>query len=51
MALDFDHCIKGGQLHPRSRTIALTSYAEYSPSGEGVRVLLRGSLFNPQGPR
>ena len=46
VALDFDHCIKGGQLHPEVEAIALTSYAEYSPSGEGVRVLLRGSLFN-----
>lgn len=46
VALDFDHCIKSGELHPEVEAIALTSYAEYSPSGEGVRVLLRGSLFN-----
>jgi hypothetical protein len=45
-ALDFDHCIKGGVLDPEVERIALTSYAEFSPSGEGVRVLLRGKLFN-----
>ena len=45
-ALDFDRCVQGGQLHPEVEAIAATSYAEWSPSGTGVRVLLRGQLFN-----
>ena len=45
-ALDFDRCVIGGQLHPEVEAIAATSYAEWSPSGTGVRVLLRGLLFN-----
>lgn len=45
-ALDFDRCVTGGQLHPEVEAIAATSYAEWSPSGTGVRVLLRGLLFN-----
>ena len=45
-ALDFDRCVIGGQLHPEVEAIAATSYAEWSPSGKGVRVLLRGLLFN-----
>ena len=46
VALDFDNCIANGRLHPEVEAIAATSYAEYSPSGKGVRVLLRGALPN-----
>jgi AAA domain/Primase C terminal 2 (PriCT-2) len=41
-ALDFDACITGGKLHPDVEAIAATSYAEYSPSGTGVHVLMQG---------
>ncbi len=45
-ALDFDKCIQGGELHPEVAEIAAQSYAEYSPSGSGVRVLFKGNLLN-----
>lgn len=46
VALDFDKCVAGGKIHPEVEEIAATSYAEFSPSGTGVRVLLKGSLPN-----
>lgn len=46
VALDFDKCVAGGKIHPEVEAIAATSYAEYSPSGQGVRVLLKGALPN-----
>ena len=46
VALDFDNCIAGGRLHPEVEAIASSSYAEYSPSGNGVRVLMKGALPN-----
>ena len=46
VALDFDDCITAGELNPAVESIAATSYAEYSPSGNGVRVLLKGAMFN-----
>jgi hypothetical protein len=45
-ALDFDNCITAGELHPEVAEIAAQSYAEYSPSGSGVRVLFKGNLLN-----
>ena len=46
-ALDFDHCtLPDGALHPEVAEIAAQSYAEWSPSGHGVRVLFRGNLLN-----
>ena len=46
-ALDFDHCVlPDGQLHPEVAEIAAQSYAEWSPSGQGVRVLFKGDLSN-----
>lgn len=46
-ALDFDHCVlPDGQLHPEVAEIAAQSYAEWSPSGQGVRVLFKGNLLN-----
>lgn len=46
VALDFDKCITAGELHPEVAEIAAQSYAEYSPSGTGVRVLFKGNLLN-----
>jgi hypothetical protein len=46
VALDFDKCIANGELHPEVAEIAAQSYAEYSPSGTGVRVLFKGNLLN-----
>lgn len=45
-ALDFDNCLQGAALHPEVEAIAGQSYAEWSPSGRGVRVLLKGNLLN-----
>lgn len=47
VALDFDHCVlPSGELHPEVAAIAAQSYAEWSPSGQGVRVLFKGNLLN-----
>ena len=46
-ALDFDNCVlASGELHPDVSAIACQSYAEWSPSGRGVRVLFKGNLLN-----
>lgn len=46
-ALDFDKCVlPTGELHPEVAEIAGQSYAEWSPSGNGVRVLFKGNLLN-----
>lgn len=46
-ALDFDKCVlPSGELQPEVAAIAAQSYAEWSPSGQGVRVLFKGNLLN-----
>lgn len=46
-ALDFDHCVDaGGRLPPDILAIVGRTYAEYSPSGLGVRAFVRGNLGN-----
>ncbi|HSV48346.1 MAG TPA: AAA family ATPase [Ramlibacter sp.] len=46
VALDFDHCITAaGLLADVERAVAGT-YAEFSPSGQGVRAFMRGDLGN-----
>jgi primase-polymerase (primpol)-like protein len=45
--IDLDHCCDGpGELAPWAQTIVgkLSSYAEWSPSGSGVHMLVRASL-------
>lgn len=45
--LDFDNCVDGGGNIPAEiEAIASRTYAEYSPSGNGIRVALRGDLGN-----
>ena len=41
VGIDIDHCVKDGQLSPLAREIVerVGSYAEFSPSGEGVHIL------------
>jgi hypothetical protein len=46
VALDFDRCITNGVLHPKVRALLADTYAEYSPSGEGVRAFFAGELGN-----
>lgn len=45
-ALDFDNCVDGGGLHPEVERIVAGTYAEFSPSGTGVRAFVRGDLGN-----
>ncbi len=47
-AIDIDHCVKDGQLSDMARDIIDTmfSYTEYSPSGEGIRILFPVEQFS-----
>lgn len=45
-ALDFDHCVTNGKLHPDLEPIVTGTYAEYSPSGTGVRAFVKGQYGN-----
>lgn len=46
VGVDFDRCVGGGMVAPRvlADVEALGSYAEFSPSGEGVKALVLGEL-------
>lgn len=46
VALDFDDCIVEGGVHPDVERIVAGTYAEYSPSGKGVRAFMLGNLGN-----
>lgn len=41
-ALDFDNCVKDGQIDPRVEQLTSGTYAELSPSGTGVRAFMLG---------
>ena len=43
-ALDFDHCVTDGVIHPDVEALIIGTYAEISPSGTGVRAFVRGNL-------
>jgi hypothetical protein len=45
-ALDFDNCVTDGGLHPDVERAIVGTYAEFSPSGNGVRAFVRGQLGN-----
>jgi hypothetical protein len=46
-ALDFDHCVDAnGNLPKEVQDVVSRTFAEYSPSGKGVRAFVRGSLGN-----
>lgn len=45
-ALDFDNCTVEGGVHPEVEKLVAGTYAEYSPSGNGVRAFMRGDLGN-----
>jgi hypothetical protein len=50
-ALDFDNCVGlDGALPPEIMDIVGETYSEYSPSGNGVRAFVRGSLGNSKAP-
>ena len=44
VALDFDNCVVDGQVHPDLAPVVMSTYAELSPSGKGVRAFYKGSL-------
>lgn len=47
VALDFDRCVaEDGSLPPEIEQIVARTYAEYSPSGKGIRAFVRGDLGN-----
>ena len=42
VALDFDGCVNNGGVHPEVERVIAGTYAEYSPSGTGVRAFFTG---------
>ena len=49
--LDFDNCVDvGGNMPAEIGNIVCHTYAEYSPSGKGVRAALKGDLGNHKSP-
>jgi hypothetical protein len=43
VALDFDNCVVGGRVDPEVLALINGTYAEYSPSGAGVRAFFWGA--------
>lgn len=43
-ALDFDNCVAEGVVHPEVEALVGDTYAEYSPSGNGIRMFVQGDL-------
>lgn len=43
-ALDFDNCVKDGITDPLVEALTAGTYAEYSPSGNGIRAFVTGAL-------
>lgn len=50
-ALDFDNCISDGKIHPDVDALLHNTYAELSPSGQGVRLFFKGDLGNGKAVR
>jgi hypothetical protein len=51
-ALDFDYCVDAdGRLPTEVESIVSQTYAEYSPSGKGVRAFVKGQLGNQKSHR
>lgn len=46
VAGDFDNCMADGGVHPEVERLIAGTYAEYSPSGQGVRAFWLGNLGN-----
>ncbi len=44
VALDFDRCVGPEGLRPDVEALVVGTYAEYSPSGQGLRAFMRGDL-------
>lgn len=46
VALDFDDCVKDGKVIPEVENLVKGTYAEFSPSGNGVRAFMTGTIDN-----
>lgn len=44
VALDFDDCVTGELIHPEVAALCEGTYAEFSPSGTGVRAFMLGTV-------
>lgn len=42
--IDFDKCVTDGQLNPVVEALTMGTYAEYSPSGTGIHLYVKGDL-------
>ena len=49
-ALDFDNCVVDGKVDSAVLKAIGATYAEFSPSGKGVRAVVRGDLGNRKAP-
>ena len=50
VAVDFDNCVTDGKVHPEVEKIVSPTYAEFSPSGLGVRAFFTGDIGNHKAP-
>lgn len=50
VAVDVDNCVVDGKVPDEILDAVGMTYAEYSPSGRGVRALLRGNIGNRKAP-
>ena len=48
--LDFDHCVRAGQVDDEVLGMVADTYAELSPSGTGVHAVYRGRIANAKSP-
>jgi hypothetical protein len=42
--IDFDRCVTDGKLNPVVEALTMGTYAEYSPSGTGIHLYVKGDL-------
>jgi hypothetical protein len=45
-AVDVDNCVTGGKVHADIEPLLVETYAEFSPSGKGIRLFFEGELGN-----
>lgn len=50
VAIDVDNCVTDGKLPSEILHAVGSTYAEYSPSGRGIRAIMRGNLGNHKAP-
>lgn len=46
VALDFDNCVENGVIDPRIADLVSGTYAEFSPSGNGIRAFMLGDMLS-----